>query len=301
MYTPTAMHQTHSLPHFMNASNFTLLLLGFIWGGLLHAQEIELNWQPRQDLNTELPASIQLFDTYGALPDGAPLRAMYAEIDLRDTNLKFRSIGSDAVRETTAETYQNNNAILAINGGYFASDHSVSLIIEDGAVVSKGNHKTPRGAFGMANGKPEVTWTLPAPNGDFALKLNDLKQKGAGTPWLASQAIGGGPVLVKDGKMRLDASAEGFGTGHAIRHPRSAIGYKDDHTLVILVVDGRQEASAGATLQELAQMMHQLGVVAAVNLDGGGSSALMAANEVVNVPANVDGGDRNTLRKNAGA
>src|SRR5690606_10664420 len=71
--------------------------------------------------------------------------------------------------------------------------------------------------------------------------------------------------------------------------------------LVFLVVDGRQEASAGATLQELAQMMQQWGVVAAVNLDGGGSSALMAANEVVNVPANVDGGDRNTLRKNAGA
>ncbi|RXJ50224.1 phosphodiester glycosidase family protein [Gelidibacter gilvus] len=301
MYKQTAMHQTNAFPQLMNASKLMVILLSFFWSGLLQAQEIHLNWKPRQDLNTELPASIKLFDTYSQLPDGAPLRAMYAEIDLRDTNLKFRSIGSDAIRETTTETYQNNNAILAINGGYFASDHSVSLIIEDGAVVSKGSHKTPRGAFGIANGKPEVTWTLPAPNGNFALQLNDLKQKGAGTPWLASQAIGGGPVLVKNGEILLDASAEGFGTGHAIRHPRSAIGYKDEHTLVFLVVDGRQEASAGATLQELAQIMHQLGAVAAVNLDGGGSSALIAANEVVNVPANVDGGDRNTLRKNAGA
>lgn len=287
--------------HFMNASQCIVVFLSFFWSGLLHGQKINLTWKPRQDLNTELPSSITLFDTYEQLPDGAPIRAMYAEIDLRDTNLKFRSIGSNAIRETTAETYGNNNAILAINGGYFASDQSVSLIIEDGAVVSKGNHETPRGAFGIVNGRPEVTWTIPAPSGDFAFKLNDLYKKDASEHWLASQAIGGGPVLVKNSRIQLDASAEGFGKGHAIRHPRSAIGYKDQHTLVILVVDGRQEASAGVTLEELAQIMLQLGTVAAVNLDGGGSSAMVAANEVVNVPTNINGGDRNALRKNAGA
>lgn len=285
----------------MTISKYLIILLSLFWMPMVQAQEIQLNWTPRQDLNPELPASIKLYDSYSQLPDGAPLRAMYAEVDLRDSNLKFRSIGSDAIRETTAETYQNNKAILAINGGYFASDHSVSVIIEDGEVVSKGTNKSPRGAFGVSNGTPEITWTLPSPNGDFALQLNDLKQKGGSERWVASQATGGGPVLVKNGKIQLDYSAEGFGKDHTIRHPRTAIGYKDDHTLVMLVVDGRQEASAGATLQELAQIMFQLGAIGAVNLDGGGSSAMVAANEVVNVPTNINGGDRNALRKNAGA
>lgn len=284
----------------MNKSKRLLILLSCFWMSTIQSQDIDLSWKSRHDLNSGLPSSIQLYDAYGLLPDGAPLRAMYAEIDLRDKNLKFRSVGSDDFRETTVDTYLNNNAILAINGGYFANDHSVSLIIEDGDIISKGSHKTPRGAFGMVQGKPEITWTLPSKNGDFAMRLNSLKQKETSEPWLASQAIGGGPILIKNGAIQLDPSAEGFGTGHTIRHPRSAIGYKDEHTLVLLVVDGRQEASAGATLQELAQLMKQLGTVAAVNLDGGGSSTLVAANEVVNVPANVDGGDRNTLRKNAG-
>ena len=286
---------------FLFSSKPMFILICVFWVGIVQSQEIDIHWEPREDLNTQLPSSIKIYDFYGELPDGKPLRAMYAEVDLRDKNLKFRSVGSDTNRETTLETYQNNNAILAINGGYFTSDASVSLIIEDGEVVSKGNQKAPRGAFGLENGKPEVTWTTTSSNGDFVFKLNAINEKGSAEIWLASQAVGGGPVLVKNGKIRVFNKEEGFGKDHAIRHPRSAIGYKDKHTIVILVVDGRQEASAGVTLQELAKMMQQLGTKAAVNLDGGGSSTMVAANEVVNVPTNITGGDRNDLRKNAGA
>ena len=285
----------------MKSSKITFLLLGFFWFGIIQCQDINLHWKPRQDINHALPSSIKIYDTYSYFSDGKPLRAVYAEIDLRDKNLKFRSVGSDINRETTTDTYKKNNAILAINGGYFASDSSVSLILEDGEIIAKGTHKTPRGAFGLENGIPEVTWTTPSPTGDFVLKLNTLHDTGSGKKWLASQAVGGGPVLVKNGKIQLNASAEGFGGSHTIRHPRSAIGYKDEHMIIILVVDGRQEASAGATLEELAEIMQKLGTKAAVNLDGGGSSTMVAANEVVNVPVNVTGGDRNNLRKNAGA
>ncbi len=285
----------------MNAFRIACLFLGFFGVSSLQSQEINLHWKPRKDLNTELPSSIKIYDTYGNLPDGKPVRAMYAEVDLRDNNLKFRSIGSDNIRETTLETFANHNAIFAINGGYFANDVSVSVIIEDGEVVSKGTHKTPRGAFGFENGKPEVIWTIPATFGNSVLKLDAFDAKKSSGKWLATQAVGGGPVLVKNGTIQMTASEEGFAKSHTIRHPRSAIGYKDEHTVVILVVDGRQEASAGVTLHELAKIMQQLGTVAALNLDGGGSSTMIAANEVVNVPVNVSGGDRNNLRKNAGA
>lgn len=285
----------------INSLKIVVLWTGFTCCTFAQSQDIDLPWKPRMDLNSQLPPSIKIYDAYGKFPDGKPLRAMYAEVDLRDKNLKFRSIGSDTHRESTLETYQNNNGILAINGGYFASNISGSLIVEDGEIISPGTHKLPRGAFGMVQGKPEVTWTLPSPKKEAVYKYNLLNIKSPSEKWLVSQAVGAGPVLLLDGKVVLDGSKEGFGAGHLLRHPRSAIGYKDAHTILMLVVDGRQEASAGATLIELAEIMMDLGAQGAVNLDGGGSSAMVAANEVVNVPVNTTGGDRNNLRNNAGA
>ena len=55
-------------------------------------------------------------------------------------------------------------------------------------------------------------------------------------------ALGGGPVLVKDGeKIKLDRKP--------VRHPRTAIGFNDEY-LFLVVVDGRQkDLSAGMTLE----------------------------------------------------
>lgn len=125
----------------------------------LTAQEINLIWELREDLNINLPGSVKIFDAKGTLPDGKPVRAMYAEVDLSDKNLKLRSIGSNTIRETTKETYEKSNGILAINGGYFATNSSVSAIIQDGEVIAPGpNGVITRGVFGMKNGKPEITW-----------------------------------------------------------------------------------------------------------------------------------------------
>src|SRR5690606_7918110 len=88
---------------------------------------------------------------------------------------------------------------------------------------------------------------------------------------------------------------------HMLRHPRSAIGFLDEHTLILMVIDGRQKASVGVTLEELAEIMFKVGCHDAVNLDGGGSSVMVAADEVVNVPTDVSGGNQHSLRRNASA
>ncbi len=54
--------------------------------------------------------------------------------------------------------------------------------------------------------------------------------------------------------------------------------------LILMVVDGRQERSRGVSLDELAILMHELDVVEAMNLDGGGSSTLVVDNTLVNRP-----------------
>jgi hypothetical protein len=64
----------------------------------------------------------------------------------------------------------------------------------------------------------------------------------------------------------------------APRHPRTAVGVDSARRKVWLIVaDGRQEGvSEGATLDELKQTLKELGAVDALNLDGGGSSVLVA-------------------------
>jgi exopolysaccharide biosynthesis protein len=65
-----------------------------------------------------------------------------------------------------------------------------------------------------------------------------------------------------------------------VRHPRTAVGLDErSETLLLVVVDGRQPRySQGAEMDELAKILIGSGAFAAMNLDGGGSSTLVARN-----------------------
>jgi hypothetical protein len=100
--------------------------------------------------------------------------------------------------------------------------------------------------------------------------------------------MGGGPVLVQAGEVQVTWEEEvffGSGIGSVTdRHPRTAIGYTAEEELLLLVVDGRQGFSQGASLLELAEIMVELGAVEAMNLDGGGSSTMVADGALINRP-----------------
>ena len=84
----------------------------------------------------------------------------------------------------------------------------------------------------------------------------------------AVSAVGGGVQLLKDGVI-----TSGLEAGSA---PRTALGVKADGSYVLYTVDGRQTGySNGMTLTALAQRMQSLGCVNAINLDGGGSTAMV--------------------------
>jgi len=95
--------------------------------------------------------------------------------------------------------------------------------------------------------------------------------------WKMETAVGGGPVLVQEGKVAISNNEEVKFSGKAIndKHPRTAMGYTRDGKLVILVVEGRNTEAHGATLVQEAQILADLGCVEALNLDGGGSSCLL--------------------------
>lgn len=101
------------------------------------------------------------------------------------------------------------------------------------------------------------------------------------------QAVAGGPRLLTDGRVTITAAEEGIGAGFVTtRHPRTAAGVTRDGTLLLVSVDGRQKAlSQGVSLPELAAILLKHGAVDAVNLDGGGSTALVTRERVTNSPS----------------
>jgi exopolysaccharide biosynthesis protein len=108
---------------------------------------------------------------------------------------------------------------------------------------------------------------------------------------VVSDAIGGGPVLVRDG-VPVYRSNEGFTTSQlAPRGPRTAVGQRADGGIVLLTTDGRQPGlSVGMTNFELAQTLVRFGAVRGMGLDGGGSSTLAFDGTVLNSPS--DGRER---------
>lgn len=113
-----------------------------------------------------------------------------------------------------------------------------------------------------------------------------------GADWSkVDNVVGGGPRLVRAGKVSLDIETAGFSKSFSeTRHPRTAIGRTAEGDIWMVVIDGRQPMSAGASLAETAQVMLNLGCTEAINLDGGGSSTLSVYGEVLNRPS--DGRER---------
>ncbi|WP_432011177.1 phosphodiester glycosidase family protein [Streptomyces cucumeris] len=105
--------------------------------------------------------------------------------------------------------------------------------------------------------------------------------------------VSAAPTLVEDGRIAVDAAAEGtldprdpaFGYAWSnARQPRTMAGIDGRGRLLLVTVDGRQPGvSAGFTLLEGARFMRSLGAREALNLDGGGSSAMAVDGALVNV------------------
>ena len=100
------------------------------------------------------------------------------------------------------------------------------------------------------------------------------------------QAVGGGPHLLVDGQVSVDWAAEGFEAGFSTSlNPRTAVGTtRDGHHLLLVTVDGRQAFSKGVSLTDMALILRRYGAWNAINLDGGGSTAMAVGGLTVSSP-----------------
>lgn len=220
---------------------------------------------------------------------------------------------------------------IVTNAGYFYNGESMSLCIHEGQVESiatqlaypdGGTAYPVRAAFGMfPDGSFETTWiycpndggqkpySYPSPldndesTGTFMTDMPSTSYEGAEL-WTPQEAIGGGPMIVLDGKNVaneyywrevLDAG----GTAGMSRQPRTAVGATADGRVIVLVCDGRgMNGSLGYTLSELADKLISLGAEKAINLDGGGSSAIVGKDgKVLNRPSDTGDGVSIVMRQ----
>ncbi len=94
-------------------------------------------------------------------------------------------------------------------------------------------------------------------------------------------AVNGRYQLVRDGKAQVPTGSGSFFT----RNPRTLIGSTRSGTVLIVTVDGRRTSSVGTSMQETTALARSLGMVDAVDLDGGGSTAMAVGSKLVNRPS----------------
>ena len=168
-----------------------------------------------------------------------------------------------AMTETTKQaqsmqTRRNTNVVGAINAG--------------GYDMSNGR---PSGAFIMSGTKiNDPTGTTFWIDGSGAAHITSAQEcKDALAAGNVREAVASFGDIFENGRARS-------GLDNTTRASRTAIGIKNDGTVVMLMVDGRQAPySVGMTMAEVAAAMEDLGCVQAINLDGGGSSTFATQRE----------------------
>ena len=267
-----------------------------------------MTWEIVESTTPNFPAGIKIMKGRN---DELPINAWAAIIDPRDPDVDLNVIVSEDIdrRETLTQFSQNKKARVVVNGGYFLIDKTptehVGLLYVNNRTVAPAtrsvlrNNKryfTARGALGfLDDGGIDIAWVTSRNDSlfNFAEPLENQPEEPVDSfdfskaeTWEVDDAIHAGPVLMHDGKIRVTSNEEVFfGSTIPDIHPRTAAGYRNSGELVLLVVDGRQVDSRGVDLQELAILMRDLGCVEAINLDGGGSSAMVVDGKLLNRPA----------------
>lgn len=259
--------------------------------------------------------------------DSLPFRAFYLIADLKDKQLEFTTDTTHKRRLTPQKFFEKNAQPLAVvNGTFFSfeTNRNLNLVVKNKKLVSynltsyaaRGKdtftywHPLASSIGIYKNRSADVAWTITDSSKRFPYALQQSikaihdsirnpsiqsykRQLPASTfsKWKVTTAIGGGPVLLQNGEIKITNNEERKFAGKAIndRHPRTAMGYTSDNKLIILVVEGRNTSAHGATLIQLAQVLKDLGCVEALNLDGGGSSCLLINGKETIKPSDKEG------------
>ena len=167
------------------------------------------------------------------------------------------------------------DAVGGINAGAFEDPNGTGLGgIPEGIVISNGELKW---------GSPASVTTVIGFDGGGILHVGRMSAQEALDRGIQT-ACSFGPALIVNGEPVSSTEISSSGV-----NPRTAIGQRADGAVLLLVVDGRQISSLGATLEDLIEIMLDFGAVTAGNLDGGSSSLMLYKGEAMNVNSSLLG------------
>lgn len=167
------------------------------------------------------------------------------------------------------------DAVGGINAGAFEDPNGTGLGgIPEGIVISNGELKW---------GSPASVTTVIGFDGGGILHVGRMSAQDALDRGIQT-ACSFGPALIVNGEPVSSTEISSSGV-----NPRTAIGQRADGAVLLLVVDGRQISSLGATLEDLIEIMLDFGAVTAGNLDGGSSSLMLYKGEAMNVNSSLLG------------
>ena len=203
-----------------------------------------------------------------------PLMIHIIEIDLSQPGLQLHVTPGDPTAEypltakTTSQFLQENGLHVAVNAAFFTPWWSQGLW---DYYPHPGDPVTARGLHSSAG----VTYGV-----DFAdyatVYLSAEQQPQFDPPAQIYNALSGNYLFIRNGEIDLPPSRY-----HADINPRTVLAFSADlQTMLWIVIDGRQpNFSEGVDMFELADIVQGLDVGYALNLDGGGSTTLVAADE----------------------
>lgn len=193
-----------------------------------------------------------------------------ARVDLTKADV-ISSRESDRNR-AVSEFARRTSAIVAVNADFFTPERvPIGLAI---------------GPCGRWDGSRDNRREAVLAFGGERVEIYRESELTEGEEWMDA-AVGGFPVLISRCRVRKASELPGPRRFTHGPHPRTAVGFSgDEKTMFLVVADGRRKGVPGLTLPELARWMRsKLRVCAALNLDGGGSSAMWLRDGIVNQPS----------------
>jgi hypothetical protein len=202
-----------------------------------------------------------------------PQQITIVAIDLTTPGLRPWTNGGEAIKaQTTSAVLQSNRLQIAINAGFFSPFYEETpwnYYPRSGQAVTVIGRST---AEGKTYSQQPVSFPVLCFYSQNAPRLAQIVQGKEFCPG-ARQAIAGNRFLLRGGEVYKNGDEEGKRP-----YPRTAVAIdRTGRKLWLLIADGKQPGySHGASLPELTTLAQELGATDAINLDGGGSTTLVA-------------------------
>lgn len=174
--------------------------------------------------------------------------------------------------QTLEQIMEGSDALLGVNGGGFQD------------LNGEGNGSTPIGVV-MVDG--EFRWGGPGGEYDACAfdkdgKLHVGRMTGYQMQeWGVQYAVSYGPCLIQDGVIQEQVNP--------YLEPRTAVGQREDGSVLLMIIEGRQVGALGVSYKEEAEIMAAYGAINATNMDGGASSVMLYEHEMLNHPNGLAG------------